>query len=178
MLLETLREGEKLRTSIRTIALTLMLTAVAAVQARTYSGTVVGISDGDTIKVLDEAKRQHTVRLAGIDAPEKKQAYGQRSRQSLSDMLFQRVVIIDTHKNDKYGREVGKVMRDGRDVNLEQLRRGMAWHYKDYDREQSPADREMYAATEDAARSARIGLWADARPIPPWDFRRKKAVAK
>lgn len=115
LLLETLREGEKLRTSIRTIALTLMLTAVAAVQARTYSGKVVGVTDGDTITVLDSAKRQHAVRLAGIDAPEKKQAYGQRARQSLSDMLFQKVVTIDTHKNDKYGREIGKVLLDGRD---------------------------------------------------------------
>lgn len=163
-----------MRTSVRTIALTLMLTAVAAGHARTYSGKVIGVTDGDTITVLDNAKRQHAVRLAGIDSPERKQAFGQRSRQSLSDMLFQKAVTIDTHKNDKYGREIGKVLLDGRDLNLEQLRRGMAWHYKAYDREQSPADREMYAATEDAARSARIGLWADARPIPPWDFRRSK----
>lgn len=141
-------------------------------QAATYTGTVVGVSDGDTIKVLDGGRRQHRVRLAGIDAPEKAQAFGQRSKQSLSDLVYGRQVTIDTRKDDRYGREVGKVLVDGRDVNLEQLRRGMAWHYKAYEREQSAEDRAFYAAAEDRAREAKLGLWADPHAMAPWDFRR------
>lgn len=141
-------------------------------QAATYTGTVVGVSDGDTIKVLDGGGRQHRVRLAGIDAPEKAQAFGQRSKQSLSALVYGRQVTIDTRKDDRYGREVGKVLVDGRDVNLEQLRRGMAWHYKAYEREQSAEDRAFYAAAEDRAREAKLGLWADPHAMAPWDFRR------
>ena len=79
-----------------------------------------------------------------------------------------------THKVDRYGREVGKVLHDGQDVCLAQVKKGLAWHYKAYEGEQSESDRNAYAAAEDAARAGKVGLWADARPVPPWDYRRDK----
>jgi endonuclease YncB( thermonuclease family) len=132
---------------------------------------VVGIADGDTITVLDEQRGQHKVRLAGIDAPEKRQDFGNRSKQSLSELAYRNQVIVQTAKTDRYGRRVGKVIVNGLDVNLEQVRRGMAWHYKAYAHEQGATDRQAYADAEDAARAAGAGLWALPRPMPPWEFR-------
>lgn len=142
--------------------------------AETYSGRVVGVADGDTVTVLDSTNTQHKVRLAGIDAPEKKQAFGQVSKQHLSNQVFDKTVTIETTKRDRYQREVGKVIVNGRDANLGQIEAGLAWHYKQYAGEQSPADRQSYAAAEVAAQQARKGLWQDANPVPPWDFRHPK----
>ena len=138
------------------------------------TGHVVGVSDGDTITVLDADKVQHKIRLTGIDAPEKKQAFGNRSKQGLSDMLFNKIVTVETDKRDRYGRELGKVLAGSKDVNLEQVRTGMAWHYKAYERTQSAADRQAYADAENEAKDAKRGLWVDADPIPPWEWRHRK----
>lgn len=142
--------------------------------AETITGRVVGIADGDTVTVLDAQKVQHKIRLAGIDAPEKAQPFGNRSKVSLSDLAFDKMVTVESDKRDRYGREVGKVLVDGRDVNLIQVERGMAWHYKAYEREQSPSDRKLYDAAESDAKAARRGLWRDAEPTPPWEFRKAK----
>ena len=139
-----------------------------------FQGRVVGVQDGDTITVLDSSNQNHRIRLQGIDAPEKSQAFGTRSGQNLSQAIFDRVVTIEWSKHDRYRRIVGKVTLDGRDICLEQVRAGMAWHYKYYQNEQTPEDRQIYANAEDAARSAEIGLWADPNPIPPWDFRHRR----
>jgi endonuclease YncB( thermonuclease family) len=140
--------------------------------ADTIAGRVVGVADGDTVTVLDTSMTQHKIRLAGIDAPEKSQPFGQKSKQSLSDLVYDRWVTVETDKKDRYGREVGKVIKDGMDANLEQIKRGLAWHYKAYEREQSAADRLMYAEAEERARGARIGLWGEVRQVPPWEFRK------
>ncbi len=129
------------------------------------------IADGDTITVLDGDKVQHKIRLAGIDAPEKKQPFGNRSKESLSDLAFDKTVNVKTDKRDRYGRQIGKVLVNGRDVNLVQVERGMAWFYRQYQRDQSPNDRRLYEAAEDAARADKRGLWRDAAPVPPWEFR-------
>jgi len=81
-------------------------------------------------------------------------------------------VIVETHKRDRYRRFVGKVLVEGRDINVEQIRRGLAWFYRQYERELSAPDQQSYARAEEEARSSRAGLWADKQPIPPWDFRR------
>lgn len=141
--------------------------------ATTLTGTVVGVADGDTVTVLDERQQPHTVRLAGIDAPEKGMPWGQRSRQHLAARVFGRAVEVEGHKRDRYGRLVAVIRLAGDDVNLEQVREGMAWHYRDYEREQSPNDRSRYRDAEAAAREARLGLWADAAPVAPWQWRRK-----
>jgi endonuclease YncB( thermonuclease family) len=89
-------------------------------------------------------------------------------------MVFQREVTIQTYKTDRYGREVGKVLHDGQDVCLAQVKKGLAWHYKAYAREQSDDDRNAYAAAEDAARAGKVGLWADKVPVAPWEWRKSK----
>lgn len=146
--------------------------------AESYSGLVVSVADGDTVTVLDGANRQHKVRLAGIDAPEKAQAFGNVSRQRLAQLVFQKQVTIEFDKFDRYKREVGKVLVAGKDANLEQIKAGLAWHYKKYEREQSPADRQAYSAAENQASAEQRGLWRDPEPIPPWDFRKSKRGAK
>lgn len=142
--------------------------------AESYSGLVVSVADGDTVTVLDDTKKQHKVRLAGIDAPEKAQAFGNVSRQHLAQLVFQKQVTIEFEKHDRYKREVGKVLVAGRDANLEQIKAGLAWHYKKYEREQSPADRRSYSDAERVAAAAQQGLWQHPSPVPPWDFRKSK----
>jgi endonuclease YncB( thermonuclease family) len=143
--------------------------------AAVLAGQVVGVSDGDTLKVLDSEKKVHTIRLMGIDAPEKSQAFGQRSKQSLSSMTFEQQVQVHWDKRDKYGRVVGQVQTlSGADVCLMQIQRGMAWHYKQYSSEQTPADRVRYSEAEAKARSDGVGLWRESSPMPPWEWRRSK----
>ena len=156
------------------VIVTLALALACSVNAESITGRVVAVADGDTITVLDTDKVQHKIRLAGIDAPEKKQSFGNRSKESLSDMVFDKTVNVETEKRDRYGREIGKVLVNGRDVNLMQVERGMAWFYRQYQREQLPNDRTLYEAAEDAARAGKRGLWRDVNPTPPWDFRKTK----
>lgn len=151
---------------------------VSQAWAGSLAGQVVGVSDGDTIKLLDASQRQHTIRLSGIDAPEKKQAFGQRSKESLSQLVFGQYVQVETGKTDRYGRSLGKVLLAGEDMNLEQLRRGLAWHYKKYAREQPALERAAYFQAENLARQSEVGLWKDPHPVAPWAFRHPdKAVA-
>jgi endonuclease YncB( thermonuclease family) len=153
---------------------TAMLLAALACTAATIEGKVVNVADGDSITIVDSIYTQHKIRLSGIDAPEKSQPFGTRSKQSLSDMVFSKTVIVDTDKRDRYGRNVGKVLVDGIDANLEQVRRGMAWHYKAYAKVQPATDQQAYANAEIDAKTARRGLWVDENPMAPWDFRHKK----
>lgn len=152
----------------------LLMTLASAACAERVTGRVVSISDGDTITVLDANMTQHKIRLAGIDAPEKNQAFGNRSKESLSDLVFDKTVNVETEKNDRYGRQVGKVLVNGQDVNLVQLERGMAWFYRLYQREQSAEDRRLYDTAEMQAKDDRRGLWVDQDPLPPWVFRHSK----
>ena len=131
--------------------------AQAALAQETLAGRVVSVTDGDTITVLGSANTQYTIRLAGIDAPEHNQAFGQRSKQNLSRLVFSQNVTLDCGKEESYGRLVCKVMVQGRDACLEQVRDGMAWHYKQFQDEQTQGDRKLYASAEDAAREARGG---------------------
>jgi len=142
--------------------------------AEVITGRVIAVSDGDTLTILDTERKQYKIRLGGIDAPEMSQSFGQRSKRSLSDLVFTQTVEVETHKSDRYGRLVGKVLHQGTDINLQQVRLGMAWHYKDYANEQSAEDRETYAAAEEAALNSKLGLWSEAVPMPPWAWRKKE----
>jgi endonuclease YncB( thermonuclease family) len=142
--------------------------------ADTLQGRVVAVTDGDTVKVLDASNTQWKIRLMGIDAPEKKQAFGIRSKSNLSDLVFGKTVTVEYSKKDKYGRTVGKILVNGVDANLEQIKAGMAWHYKKYAKEQPMADRETYAQAVEQARARQRGLWSEAEPVPPWDWRKAK----
>ena len=89
-------------------------------------------------------------------------------------MVFNKTVTVETNKRDRYGRELGKVLAGGKDVNLEQVRTGFAWHYKAYERTQPATDRQAYADAENEAKAAKRGLWVDADPTPPWEWRHRK----
>lgn len=153
-------------------ALLVLLLWTSGAFATTLSGEVIGLADGDTITVLDSGKRSFRVRLAGIDAPERSQAFGSRARQHLASLVFRKRVLVEYEKVDRYGRIIGKVIVDSLDVNLEMVRKGLAWHYKAFASEQAPADHSAYAQAEKDAQRERLGLWADRNPVAPWDFRR------
>ena len=151
----------------------LVLLISCTINAATLQGKVVGVADGDTITVLDATNTQHKIRLQGLDAPEKAQPFGQKSKQSLHQLVHSKHVIVEFQKKDKYGRTVGKVLFNGTDICLEQIKLGMAWHYKQYESEQTTEERDAYAQAELAARTKTIGIWKDKNPIPPWEFRKQ-----
>ena len=158
---------------LRLLPALLLLTLPISSQthADTLLGKVVSILDGDTVEVLDARKRTHRVRLAGIDAPESKQPFGAKAKRALSSLVGGKTLTVDWHKRDRYDRVVGRILLDGADVNLALVRAGYAWWYREYAGEQSPSDRRLYEAAEKAARREGVGLWADPRPIAPWDWR-------
>jgi endonuclease YncB( thermonuclease family) len=168
---------ERALSATRWILLAVSLTAVAGVvraEQWIVAGRVVGVSDGDTITVLDAGKAQHVVRLGGIDAPERKQPFGSAAKEALSSFVFDRRVEARCWKRDRYGREVCSVFVGTRDIGLAMIGDGYAWHYKAFEKEQSVEDRAAYARTEADARSARKGLWRDTAPVPPWDWRKER----
>lgn len=154
----------------RTLIAAALVCAVHAgtAAAEVLGGLVVGVADGDTLTVLDAGKVRHQVRLGEIDAPEKGQPFGQRSKQSLSDLCFQRQANVLVQDRDRYGRIVGRVNCDGVDANAEQVRSGMAWVYDRY-----AADKKLYVI-QLSARQNKTGLWADAAPVQPWEWRKAK----
>lgn len=145
-------------------ALALVLTLGPAAAAETCR--VVGVHDGDTLTCLTATQQQLRVRLAEIDAPESAQPWGVRSKQALSDLCFNQTATLTVQDTDRYGRTVARVQCAGRDANAEQVRAGMAWVYRQYLRDSS------LLSLETDAKTARRGLWADAAPVPPWDWRR------
>jgi micrococcal nuclease len=134
--------------------------------AEILTGKVVRIADGDTLTLLVD-REQVKIRLYGIDAPEKAQPFGNRAKQALSELTFGKSVRVEAKGKDKYKRTLGRVFVDDTDVNLELVKRGMAWWYRHY----APKDKEL-AQAEEEARRAKRGLWADAKPIPPWEWRK------
>jgi endonuclease YncB( thermonuclease family) len=140
--------------------------------AELTEGRVVAVADGDTITLLGVSKTQHKIRIAGIDAPEKAQPFGQRSKQSLSALAFGQQARADCYKQDRYGREVCTVFVDGKDVGLAQLDAGLAWWFRRYANEQAPKQRLEYESAEDRAAADRVGLWQDENPVPPWERRK------
>ena len=164
------------------ISLCLFLSIVTPAKAQVLEGVVTGIADGDTLYVLDSARNSYKIRLLGIDAPEHGQAFSERSKQSLSLMTYRQAVRIDWQEYDIYGRILGRVMtasagcrqpncQKNLDVNLAQVRLGMAWWNKKYADSQFPGNASTYEAAERQARDMRAGLWADAHPLPPWRWR-------
>ena len=130
-----------------------------------FRGDVVRILDGDTVEVLDAAKQTHRVRLANIDAPERRQAFGEVARLALATMAYRQKIEVLDKGGDQYGRRIGVLMLNGRDLNAAMVGQGMAWVYTRYNSDPT------LPALEQRARAARIGLWADQNPTPPWQFR-------
>ncbi len=151
---------------IRLALLILLLLLAVSPAFADVQAHVVSVHDGDTLTVLID-QRQVKVRLTDIDAPELKQPFGTRSKQSLSEMCFGKVAVLAVRGQDRYKRSLAQVTCGGTDANTEQVRRGLAWTYTRY----APADSPLYAI-QVAARSEYRGLWADPAPVPPWDWRR------
>jgi micrococcal nuclease len=133
--------------------------------ANSHLWRVVKVYDGDTVTCLDDMNQQQKVRLAGIDAPEAGQDFGQVSRQALAGMVFGKTIEVVDDGRDRYGRWVGRLYTDGIDVNQQMVATGNAWHYAAYSNDQT------LAALQSQAQSQRIGLWSQANPVPPWVFR-------
>jgi endonuclease YncB( thermonuclease family) len=143
---------------------------VSAAQAEPLNGKVVSIADGDTLTILTASNQQHKIRLADIDAPEKRQPFGTKSKESLSDLCFGKEAEVIPRAIDRYKRTVARVKCAGLDANAEQVNRGMAWVYRRYAK-----DHDLYVL-EHGAKLDKRGLWADSSPIPPWLWRKNSNV--
>lgn len=159
--------------------------AYGPARAESISGRIVAVADGDTVTLQDAEHHLHRIRVAGIDAPEKKQDFGNLSKLSLAALVFNRDVDVIGHKMDRYGRRVGKIMAADPqcefppcartlDAGLAQIKSGMAWWYRQYAKEQSVEDRAAYAQAEVEARLQLRGLWIAGSPAPPWEWRNNK----
>lgn len=152
------------------LAVLLMLISVTA-RAEIISGQVIGIVDGDTLVFVDVKNQQHMIRLAGIDAPEKEQNFGQRARTSLSAMSADQKATADCRKRGPNRHEICVVTVGGKDLGLEQVRAGMAWRYRQDIAQQTAQERANYQQAEFDAKIHRLGLWTGVNPTPPWDWR-------
>ena len=139
------------------------------VRAEILIGKVVAVADGDTLTLLDATQRQHKIRLAAIDAPEKYQPFGNKAKQTLAEICFGKEAEAIIETKDRYGRYVAEVYCEGINANESLLSEGMAWVYI-----QHAKKFPHYIDRENSARTDRAGLWADQHPIPPWEFRRNK----
>lgn len=160
---------KKLFLAVFATVLFIAIPSVAADESIVIEGKVIAITDGDTIKVLDKEKKTYKIRFAEIDAPEKDQPYGQKSKQALSDIIFNKNVKVIQSDVDRYGRVVGYVYFNGQNINLEMVKLGMAWVYTYYSKD------EKFREAENKARTKKIGIWSlqEDQKIPPWEWRRK-----
>ncbi len=138
-----------------------------------FSGKVVTIADGDTIRIFNQNEnKQYKIRLFGIDAPEKKQDYGKKSKDALSDLIFGKNVQITVKGIDQYKRVLGVVLLGNSEINLEMVKNGHAWVYRKYHKSKN------YIDAENLAKSNKIGLWRQENPTPPWDYRKNEKSSK
>jgi endonuclease YncB( thermonuclease family) len=144
-----------------------LLTVALLTGCADLSSRVVRVSDGDTVTTTKDGA-EVKVRLAEIDAPEKAQAYGAESTESLIELCLNKDATLEEQGKDRYGRTLARLHCNGKDANAEQVRRGMAWVYRRYTAKDSP----LYAV-EDEAKAGKVGLWRDADPMPPWVWRHR-----
>lgn len=144
----------------------IFLCVTVVLNAQILQGKVIGVMDGDTIKILTSNKKQYKIRLSNIDAPEKRQAYGNKSKWFLSDLIYRKNVTVQYSKRDRYGRVIGRVYLGNMDINKEMVQNGYAWVYRRYSKDTT------LIRLEDYARSNQVGLWKDSNPIYPSTFRR------
>ena len=140
----------------------------SSLNAEILTGKVVSVTDGDTIKILTKNKTLYKIRLNCIDAPERSQAFGKKSKANLSKLIAGRVVDVQYKKTDRYGRILGTIFSDNHDINLRQIKDGYAWVYRRY------CKRNDYYKAEEYARDRKLGLWYDKKPVPPWEYRHRR----
>ncbi|MCG8343900.1 MAG: thermonuclease family protein [Chlorobiales bacterium] len=152
------------RRAVVLLVLSLLFFGITKESTETIAGKVVSVSDGDTVTLLIDGQ-QEKIRLEGIDCPEKGQAFGRRAKQFTSDMVFGKMVSLKRLKKDRYGRTLGWIQVDGEILNIELIRAGYAWHYKE---SSSP----VLSLLEKEARQKRKGLWIEDNPLTPWNYRK------
>lgn len=143
----------------------MILLIIPRLAAETYTARCVGVHDGDTISVM-KAGRAVKIRLEGIDCPELGQDFGTRAKQFTSALVFGKDVEVREYNLDVYGRIVARISVEGKDLSLELVKAGLAWHYKKYSSD------PVLAEVEAEARKAKKGLWSMPNPMPPWEYRR------
>ncbi|WP_107824148.1 thermonuclease family protein [Campylobacter concisus] len=149
---------------IKNTIATLLLTLIPPTSALALIVKVISVHDGDTITVLS-GKEQTKVRLYGIDAPEKKQDYGQRSKQFLANLIAGQMVEVEPKGKDRYKRTLGNIYYKGQDINAQMVLNGYAWAYVKYSK--------IYVDQEKLARENKRGLWQSSNPTPPWEWRKR-----
>ncbi len=160
---------------ILTIGMLILLLCSEAFAGRTIEGIVKAVYDGDTLLLATREDSRLKVRLYGIDAPETKkpdipgQPFGSIARRTLMYKIMGRQVTAEIVDIDQYKRAVAVIRYNGRDINREMVSEGMAWAYRQYLQGEYASE---YIGGEDRARSRHIGLWREANPQPPWDFRK------
>ena len=154
---------------VRPIFSILLICLALPSTADIITGKVIAISDGDTLTVLID-KTPYKIRLSEIDTPEKRQPYGKKAKQALSDLVFGKTISVKVETTDRYGRTVGRIYLGDLDVNAEMVRNGHAWVYQKYAK-----DKNLYQL-EVIAKENEVGLWSlpKAQKIPPWEWRRGK----
>ena len=134
-------------------------------------GKVVKVVDGDTLHVYSN-KGTYKIRLSGIYAPERGQAYGKRANEHLEFLVEGKQVIAIVESKDRYGRYVASVKVQSKDVCAEMLTAGYAWHYKQYD------NNKYYDELQREAKKAKRGLWVDKKPQAPWEYRKEQRAGQ
>ena len=167
--------------AVRVTLLFATATSTYAPAGETMTCRVVGVADGDTLTCLTADKKQERISLRGIDAPERKQPFGARSKQSLSDLTFGKTATVHWNSRDRWGRVIGTVWVEPADcvgcgptldAGRAQLASGMAWWFKRYAKQQPLEERLSYEFEENEARARSVGLWSEPQAIPPWDWRK------
>jgi endonuclease YncB( thermonuclease family) len=157
-----------MKTILVLCAALLAICPAATADVSMISGKVIAVADGDTLTFLSHQNEKIKVRLAEIDAPEKRQPWGTRSKQSLSDLCYGMTAIVAISGYDRYKRALGLVSCGGVIANNHQVETGMAWVYRQY------SSNPKLLAAEERARAEKRGLWSDTNPVPPWEFRKRK----
>ena len=153
---------------MRRFLVSLLILVATPALADEFNGKVVGVTDGDTIRVL-RGREEIKIRLEGIDCPESHQAFGTKAKQATSELAFGKTVTVESKGKDRYGRTLAEIiLPDGTNLNRELIRTGFAWWYKKYSKDESLGRLEV------EARSSKLGLWADPNPVPPWEWRQQR----
>lgn len=155
-----------MRKCMQIILLFLLLSS--CLNALELKGKVIAVSDGDTIKLLTQDKVTHKIRLLDIDAPEKSQPFGNKSKENLSKYIAGKTVTVKYTNMDKYSRILGTIYLNNMDVNLQQIKDGYAWVYKQY------SSNQIYYQEEKKAKDLKKGLWIAKEPLAPWEYRKKR----
>ncbi len=142
--------------------------------AEPFDARLVSVTDGDTLVARDASGRRHRIRIAGIDAPERQQAFANAARRRLEQLVTGHPLQVQPIKTDPFGRLVARILVDEADVGLAMVLAGYAWHFHRYEHEQAPDERRDYRDAQARARRERVGLWQDRAPEPPWDYRRRR----